>query len=58
MPKLIALGLEASETPLPEVRKPSTPSGEPFRYAFLALLAFNVFLATGGASFALLYFYR
>ena len=31
---------------------------EPFRYAFLALLALNVFLVAGGASFALLYFSR
>jgi hypothetical protein len=29
-----------------------------FRYAFLALLALNVFLVAGGASFAVLYFSR
>jgi hypothetical protein len=28
----------------------------PFRFAFLALLALNVFLVAGGASFAFLYF--
>ena len=32
------------------------PRRDPFRYAFLALLAFNVFLLSGGVSFALLYF--
>ncbi|HLH03042.1 MAG TPA: hypothetical protein VKX25_09750 [Bryobacteraceae bacterium] len=57
---LETLSLFGGDNPKPETpeEQPAPVRTEPFRYAFLALLALNVFLIAGGASFALLYFSR
>ncbi len=59
MSQLTTLDLDAdfqSKDLDPEPYASAPPSGAQLRYAFLALLALNLFVVSGAACFAFLYF--